>query len=206
MVRFLIWNAARSSLVYIEMKRVTLRNIRGSLGLGLLASLAAHVALFGDRHAVGGVYHWALLQMASAVALGFVAFLGTFAWALSRKSSDRRILAARLREQLPSMGSIVASTVTWYVGIEATEPHHVAAPTIALVAVLAASSYLVCRLAHAMATTLAHVAVTLSHQSFSPRLPAWRRIPRGRVVSRHADLARRRLARPPPIAFTFSHA
>mgnify|MGYP001381482705 CR=1 FL=1 len=198
-----VWNAARSSLVYIEMESVTLRNIRGSLVLGLLVSLAAHVALFGGQHTVGGAYHAVLMQGTSAVTLGFVAFLGALAWALSRSSSDGSVLAARLREQLPGLGSVVASAASWYAGIEAIEPHHLGAPVIELLVVLIAASYLVLLLARAMTDTFAHAAITISRTSFSPRVPAWRRRPRERVLARHSFQARRRFARPPPVAVAF---
>jgi hypothetical protein len=188
------------------MTGVTLRTIRVGLGLGLPAALIAHGALFGGQHAVGGAYHGVLVQATSTVALAFVALLWTCAWALSRNFSDGRVLAGRLRERLPSVGSVVASAAVWYLGIEALEPHHLSAPALAVFLGLAIASCFVLGLARAMADAFAHLAVTLARGSFSPRVPAWRRIPREPAVARRAHLARRRYARPPPIASTFSYA
>ncbi len=188
------------------MERVTLRNIRSSLGLGLLASLAAHFALFGRQHAVGGPYHALLLLLTSAIALGFVVFLGTRAWALSREFRSGSVVAARLREQFPGVGSVVASTALWYAEIEAVEPHHLSAPAIALLVTLTAASFLVLCLAHAMANAFAHAAAASYHPSFSPREPAWQRRPQGHLSVRYSLPAHRRFARPPPIMFVFPRA
>ena len=188
------------------MDRVTLRKIPGGLALGLLASLAAHVALYGGDHAVGGAYHAALLQVALEVAVGFVALVGAVAWTQSGSSVDGSVLAARLRERLPGVEIVVASAAAWYVGVEAIEPHHISAPAIALLAALAAASYAVSRLAHAITDAFARAAIAIFCTSFSPRAPTWRRRPRGRLIPRQSFLARRRFARPPPVAFAFPRA
>ncbi|HUY11358.1 MAG TPA: hypothetical protein VMV73_03760 [Candidatus Dormibacteraeota bacterium] len=185
---------------------MTLRAIRGSLVLGLLAALVAHVALFGGQHAIGGAYHALLMQATSAVSLGFVVFVGALAWGLSGNAGSGRVLSTRLREELPGIGSVVASAAAWYAGIEAIEPHHLGAPVIALIVALTAASYLVFRLARAVVDGFALVAVALCHSPFSPRLPAWGRRPRWLLILAHSFLAGRRFARPPPIALGFSRA
>jgi hypothetical protein len=184
------------------MTRVTLRKVPGALALGLLASLAAHAALYGAEHAIGGAYHAVLLQITLAAALGFVMFVGALALTLSRNSTDGSVVAARLRERLPGVGSVIAAAAAWYVAVEAIETHHAGSPGIALFAALAASSYAALRLAHAITDAFARAAISISRTSFSPRAPAWRRRPRGRVIPRHSFLARRRFARPPPITFS----
>ena len=185
---------------------MTLRKIPGSLALGLLASLAAHTALFGGGHAVGGAYHALLLQIASSAALGFVALMGALAWTQSGSWMDGSVLAARLRERLPGVGSVVVSASAWYAGVEAIEPHHVGASGILLLAALAAASYAVLLLARALTKTLARAVIAIFSTSFSPRAPVWRRRPRGRLTARRSFLARRLFARPPPVAFAFPRA
>lgn len=188
------------------MNRVTLRKIPAGLALGLFASLAAHLALYGRQHAVGGASHAVLMQISSAAALACIAMLGALAWSQSRHFADGRALAASLRERLPGLGTVVTSAAAWYAVVEAIEPHHAGASGFAPIAALAAASYAVLRLARAMAGTFAHAAMTIFRTSFSPRVPAWRRRPRERVVARRSSQARRRFARPPPIAFGFPRA
>lgn len=188
------------------MNRVTLRKIPAGLALGLIASLIAHVALYGRQHAVGGTYHALLMQISSTAVLAFIALLGALAWSQSRNLADGRALATFLRERLPSLGTVVTSGAAWYAGVEAIEPHHAGASGFALLAALGAASYALLHLARAMADTFAHAAIMISRTSFSPAVPAWRRRPRERVVARHSIQARRRFARPPPIVFGFSRA
>lgn len=188
------------------MTGVTLGKVPGALALGLLASLAAHAALYGGEHAVGGAYHALLLQITLAGALGFVALAGALAWTQSGLSADGSVLAVRLRERLPGLGSVIPATAAWYVAVEAIEPHHAAAPAIALLAALVAASYAVLRLAHAITNALARAVIAISRTPFSPRAPAWRRRPRGRLIARPSFLTRRRFARPPPIAFESARA
>jgi hypothetical protein len=178
---------------------VSLRKVPGSLALGLFASLAAHAALFGGEHAIGGAYHAVLIQIAVAAALGFVALAGALAFAQSGFSTDGSIVAARLRERLPGIGSVVAAAAAWYAGIETVEPHHAGVPAFALLAALAVASYAALRLARAITDAFARAAIAISRTSFSPRAPAWCRRPRGRPIPRRPVLTRRRFARPPPI-------
>lgn len=182
------------------------QKLPGALALGLLASLAAHAALFGGEHTVGGSYHGMLVQVALTVVLGFGALLGALAWAQSGNSSDGSVLAVRLRERLPGFLGIIVSTAMWYVAIEAIEPHHAAAPAIALIAALAAVSYVVLRLARAIADTFARVVIAIFRSPFSPRTPAWQRRPRVRPIARLTIPTRRRFARPPPVAFALIRA
>jgi hypothetical protein len=180
---------------------MALRKVPGGLALGLLASLGAHAALYGGQHAVGGAYHALVVQIALAAAVAFVALIGAVASIQAGSSTDGSILAARLRERLPGFGSVVAAAAIWYAGVEAVEPHHAGAPAIALLAALAAASYAALRLAHLISNALACVVIAIARTSFSPRTPAWRRRPRGRVIAGRSFLARSWFARPPPIAF-----
>jgi hypothetical protein len=188
------------------MTRVTLGKVPGALALGLLASLAAHAALYGGDHAVGGAYHALVLQIALAGALGFVALVGALAWTQSGSSANGSVLAVRLRERLPGIGSVIPAAAAWFVAVEAIEPHHTGAPAIALLAALAAASYGALRLAHAITNALARAAFAIAREAFAPRAPAWRRRPRGRLIARPSLATCRRFARPPPIAFDSARA
>lgn len=188
------------------MTRVTLGKVPGALALGLLASLAAHAALYGGEHAVGGAYHALLLQIALAAGLGFLALAGALAWTQSGGGADGSILAVRLRERLPGVGSIIPAAAAWYVAIEAVEPHHAGAPAIALLVALAAASYAAWRLAHAITSALARAVIAIVRTSFSPRAPAWRRRPRGRLIVRRTFSTPRRFARPPPVELASARA
>lgn len=181
-----------------------LRKALGPLALGLFASLVAHAALYGGQHGVGGAYHPLLMQLTLAAAIGFVASLGALAWLQSGSLTDGSVLAGRLRQRLPGVGSVIAAAASWYVGVEAIEPHHAHAPAIALLAALAAASYVTLHLARALAKVFAHATVAIFRTPFSPRAPAWRRRPRGPLVPRALFLTRRLFARPPPIAFALS--
>ncbi len=182
------------------MTHLTLRKVPGALALGLIASLAAHAALYGGGHAVGGAYHTLVLEIALAATLGFVALAAGLARAQSGSSADGSVLAARLRELLPGAGGVIAAAAAWYTTIESIEPHHAAAPMLALLAALAAASYAALRLAHAMTDALTRAALAISRAAFSPRTPTWRRRARPRPIARRLFSTRRRFARPPPIA------
>jgi hypothetical protein len=185
---------------------MTLRKVPGGLALGLLATLVAHAALYGGEHVIGGAYHPLVVQIALASAIGLVALLGALAWIQAGTLTDGSVLAARLRQRLPSIGTVIAAGCVWYVGVEAIEPHHTGAPWIALFAALVAASYAVLRLAHAITETFARAAIAISRTPFSPRTPAWHRRRHERPVSRRSFLTRRRFARPPPIAFALLRA
>jgi hypothetical protein len=188
----------------VELARVKLRKVPGCIVLGLLAAMAAHAALY--QHAMGGAYHALVLQIAQTAALGFVALVGALAWTQSESAPDGSVLAARLCERLPGVGSVVASAAALYLAIEAIEPHHAGAPVIALLGALAAASYVVLHLARAISGGFARAVFAISRKSFLPRAPAWRRRSRGRLIPRPSFVARRRFARAPPVAFAFSRA
>ena len=188
------------------MNRVTLHKVPGGLALGLFAALAAHTALYGGEHAMGGAYNALLMQIGLAAALGFVALVGALAWTQSDCSTEGTVLAARLRERLPGVGSLIAAAAAWHVGVEAIEPHHAGVPGIALLVALAVASYAALRLARAIINVFARAAIAIFRTSFSLRALTWRRRLRGRLIPRRSFLTRRRFARPPPIAFALQRA
>jgi hypothetical protein len=178
---------------------VTLRKVPGALALGLLASLTAHAALYGNGHAMGGLYHALILQAALVGALGLLLFFGALALSASR-TAQGSVLAARLRERLPSFIGVLLGATAWYVAAEAIEPHHVDSSPIAAIAALALAAWLVRLVARGIAAALAHAVIAVFRASFSPRTPAWERRSRPRPIRRRPIWTRRRFARPPPIA------
>lgn len=182
------------------MTRVTLQKVPGAVTLGLLASLAAHVGLYGSDHAMGGSYHGLLLQVALTGLLGLVAFFGAMAWSDAGATTDGTVLAARLRDRLPGGSAVLFSAGLWFVAAESLEPGHVAAPLALSLAALIAASYAVAWLAGAITGAVAQAALAATRACFSPRTPSWRRRSREAIVPRRILFTRRRFARPPPIA------
>jgi hypothetical protein len=179
---------------------VTLLKVPGAIALGLLASLAAHAVLFGGGHEMGGFFHGLLVQAALAGGVGLFGFFGALAWAESNGSADGSILAARLRERLPSLYLIVPATTLWYGVAESIEPHHAAISPVAVLAALGAAAFVVLRLTIAIIGALARAVISVSRSPFLSRTPCWRRRARLRPLVRRAYWTRRRFARPPPIA------
>lgn len=187
------------------MTPVALRRVPGALILGLLASLAAHAALYGGSHAMGGSYHGLLVQVALAGLLALSAFFGALAWASGSRTSDGTVLAARMRHKLPAAASVLLAAGAWYVVGESIEPGHAAAPVAASLLALVAASFAVAWLARAVTSAIARVVLAITNPPFLSRTPSWQRRPRGRIASRRTVLTHRRFARPPPIA-TFNGA
>jgi hypothetical protein len=179
---------------------VTLRKVPGALALGLLASLAAHAALFGGEHAMGGTYHALLVQAALGTAVSLLVFFGALAWTESANAAQGTVLAVRLRERLPGLASTAAATLLWYSAAETIEPHHAGASPLAAALILVAAAWLVLRLAGATVDVLSGAVIAILRLSFAPRTPWWRRRSAARPLARRPLLTRRRFARPPPVA------
>jgi hypothetical protein len=176
---------------------VTLGKVPATLVLGLLASLAAHA---GGGHVMGGAYHELLAQGALGAAICLLLFFGALAWCGSQGVTDGSVLAVRLRARLPGIGLMLAGASLWYAAIEAIEPHHAGPAPLATLAAVAVLGWLVLRFARAAIDILAGAVITVLRISFTPRTPSWKRRPRSRPVRRLRLRARRRFARPPPIA------
>lgn len=183
----------------LEKSIVTLRKVPATLTLGLLASLAAHTALFGQGHAMGGGYHAALVQTALAGALCLLAFFGALAWNGSAGTADGSVVAARLRARLPGAASLFAATLLWYGAAETLEPHHAPVSMIVAILALAGIAWLLLRLANAIVTIVAGAVIAVRSTPFAPRAIPRSRRPRTHLVPRRAPFARRRFARPPPV-------
>jgi hypothetical protein len=179
---------------------VTLRKVPGCLTLGLLASLAAHAALYGRGHAMGGEYHTLLLEAALAGGLSLLAFFGALAWGGSKHAADGSIVGARLQARLPGTGALFASALLWYGAAEAIEPHHLAATPLAAGIALALAAWVLACLARAFVRVVAGTVIAARRAHFSPRTFFWQRRAARRPLIRRAPLTRRRFARPPPTA------
>lgn len=182
----------------IEKTNVTLRKVPGALALGLLASLAAHGALYRGEHAMGGAYHPLLVQAAGALSVSLLAFFGALAWS-GTVVADGSVLAARLRDRLPNFFWILPVTAFWYAAAETIEPnHHPASPVVVLIS-LGAAAWVVLRLARCIVGALARAAIALLRAAFSPRAPSWSRRPHLQPIRRRPLRAYRRFVRPPPV-------
>jgi hypothetical protein len=178
---------------------VTLRKVPGAVALGLLASLGAHAALFGDGHAVGGAYHALLLEGGLAAAVSLIAFFSALAWSESGLTADGSVVATRLRDGLPSLAAVFASAGAWYALAEAAEPQHAAAAPVFAIGVLALAAWLILRFARTIARAVGAAVFAIRGTVFAPRLPLRRCRPQLRPLPRRLLFARRRFARPPPI-------
>jgi hypothetical protein len=178
---------------------VTFRKVPGVLALGLLASLTAHAVLYRGEHAMGGLYHALLVQGGLAAAVSLAAFFGALAWSASGATADGSVVASRLRDRLPGLGTLIASAGGWYALAEAVEPLHAAASPVFAFGVLALSACVVLRLASAVARAIGAAVFAVRRAVFAPRLLFRSRRPQLRPLPRRPLVSRRRCARPPPI-------
>lgn len=179
---------------------MTLRKVPGALALGLAVSLAAHAALYGGEHSVGGSYHALLLQAAGAGLVSLLILLASLAWKGARHAADGTVLASRLECYLPGFGSLATAGSVWYLLAERAEPQHAGAANLTIVLALAAASALVAFVTRAAVRAAAVVIFAVARYGFSTRAPSWTRQARSRPFVRRRSHARRRFARPPPIA------
>ncbi len=134
---------------------MTLRQLPGASVLGLVTALVAHGILFGGRHAWGGVYHDALLQLTFAAVIALTAATAALLWTGARYAADGTILAARLRELLPSWSAVAVFAVGWFAFGECLEAVHPGVPLLAIAVLLSACAWLIWRVALAALRVLA---------------------------------------------------
>lgn len=180
---------------------MTLRKVPGALALGLLASLAAHAALFGGTHLMGGDYHALLTQLAIGAGASLAFFYALLAWGGARVAVNGSVLAARLSARLPGLGSIFVSATVWYAAAELVEARHPGIPWIAVPVALALASWLFQWVSRLALAVLAGAILAVFGSSFAPRTPSWARFTLYARPVRPVLWARRRFARPPPIGF-----
>jgi hypothetical protein len=177
---------------------VNTRRIPGAILLGLLASLVAHAAAFGDGHAVGGAFHDPLVAAALAAAVGLFAGFAAMAWIGAGRHADGSVLASRLEARLPRPVGLAAASAVWLATAEMLEGAHLGAPPLTLALSLAAAAALVYACAAGIVRLLAGIAVAVRRTTFAPRAP--RRLRRAYAVVHATPAGRtgRRFARPPP--------
>jgi hypothetical protein len=178
---------------------VILRKVPGALALGLLASLGAHAALYGNEHAMGGGYHAAFVQVAIAAVLGLFLGASALAWSSAGRTPDGSVLAARLTDRLPGFAPLAVATALWFGVAEAIEPHHAGTAALVTLLALALAAATVRLLAVVGLAFLARVVFAIARPAFSPRTPCWARRPESPAPLRRILCGRRRFARPPPI-------
>ncbi len=176
---------------------VRTRGLPGALALGLLASLVAHAAAFGDGHSQAGAYHNVFLGLA---AFGLTALAaGVFACALrSGCCRDGSVLAARLAGFIPGKRLLVLSSVGWFALGESLERAHAPAPLLLLAALIAAAVLVIRALAIVLLRAIAAIAIAILRVPFAPRLPVRAHRLRRPAPRRRAAILRRPVTRPPP--------
>jgi hypothetical protein len=162
--------------------------------------LAAHTALYGGEHAMGGAYNELLLEVAMMGSAGFAAFLGALAWMGAQGAADGSILATRLRTHVPSFASVTGAAGLWFVLGERIEARHSSPGAWLTVAFLLSAVWLLLALTRWLVRLLAGTIVAIARASFAARTPEWVRPAKPLLFVRRRPLLRRRFARPPPIA------
>ncbi len=176
---------------------MSLRQLPGALILGLLASLVAHAAGFGDGHMAAGAYHELLSTLAFAGAGGALITAVIAAFGKAGSCAQGSVLASRLCTWIPGASAVALAGGAWFTLIESLEPAHGPA-SFAIVALAMLAAALALRgLAVLTARALARCAITIVRVAVAPRkvffvghysAPA--------TVTPH--FARRIVTRPPP--------
>ncbi len=181
--------------------RMRALELPGAIALGLLASLLAHTAAYGQSHAMGGGYHELLLAAAALALGGSIVAAAAVAWAGAGRLIEGSILAARLRHTLPGLPAIAGAAGLWFTLAEHIEPHHDTLSPLLLIVALVLASWLVRTLARAALLLLATMAVAIrALDDYAPHVVTW--------AARHIEAPHfesalrvaRRFARPPPSA------
>jgi hypothetical protein len=160
--------------------------------LGLPIALFAHALVFGGEHAAGGAFSSAAL---AAGALGLVLVIALHSRCLVQGS----VLAARLRDRLPSFIGLAATGTIWFGALELCENAH-SLPLLAIAAALFAACVLVRTAVCAVARSIADIAIVLTGHTHVParaesRIQALHNQP---VAARSFAHVRRLFSRPPP--------
>jgi hypothetical protein len=177
---------------------VTIRKLPGAVGLGLLASLVAHAAIYGNEHAFGGNYNTTLLSLALAALLGFAFAVANLAWA-GRDCCVGTILASRLAELVPPLPALALSASAWFTCGELIERAHAPAPFWLIAAALCAAAFGVRYFSKLLVRAVAAITIAIVARPFSARIFRAPRIFVVLTIARAATYLGRRFARPPPV-------
>ena len=178
---------------------VRLRQFPAIAILGLLASLVAHTASYGNNHEAGGTYHSALILLALGGAGALAVGVAALAWFGVRRHADGSILACALRPLVPPVAALAVSASLWFAAIESLEPDHAWHASFILVAFfLIAASLLINMASRALVRAIAEIVVAIARAPFARRPVCYRRRFTHRSSARRTDFVYRRFARPPP--------
>jgi hypothetical protein len=176
---------------------IVIRRFSGTVVIGLFAAMAAHAAVYGNGHVLGGAYAGAV-QILSAIGAAFVVGLWfAVGWA-SKGISNGSIVKTRLGELLPSWPSITAAAVVWFSVVESLEHDgHADAPASVLIAAIVVFSFLARALGRAFLQVLSDAVFGDRGLAPKSRMPGWTMTAAVPVAPR-ASFGRARVARPPP--------
>ncbi len=176
---------------------MTLRQLPGALILGLLASLVAHTAGYGNGHTEAGAYHELLATLAFAGAGGALIAAICAAFGNVGTCAQGSILSARLCTWIPGAGAVAVAGGTWFAFIESLEPAHGPASFIIIALAMLVAALALRGLAVLTARVLASCAIAIARVATARRVVFFiRRYAAPAVVTPH--LARRIVTRPPP--------
>jgi hypothetical protein len=173
--------------------------IPGSLALGLLAAFAAHAAVYGGEHEMGGAFHAALVLLAIFSALGGVTAWLAVGWACGDRLGDGTIVAANLARVLPPAPAVFVSATAWFWLAESIEDGHADAPLAVLAIALAIASVLVAAAAKAALRAIAGIVFRPNARRFVAQTPFWDAASPAQLAIEPVAHIRRRFARPPPV-------
>ncbi len=176
---------------------MSLRQLPGALILGLLASLAAHAAGFGEGHTEAGAYHNVLSILAFAGAGGALVAAVCAAFGNLGTCAQGTILAARLCTWIPGSGAVALAGGVWFSFIESLEPAHGPASFFIIALAMLLAALTLRGLAVLTARLLATCAIAIARIATAPRVVFFIRCYAApAIVTPH--LARRIVTRPPP--------
>jgi hypothetical protein len=177
---------------------MSLRQLPGALGAGLLASLLAHAAAFGDGHAEGGPFHVIFLVLAGAALLGFGLAAARTAAAAAGYAQSGSVLAGRLAGLVPSKLPVVASAFGWFALGESLEAEHSPASLLVLLVAIVAVALALRIAALAALRALAAIVISCETQRFRARSPRGIAYAPAAVRLPASPRVRRRSGRAPP--------
>ncbi len=198
MVTFAALNRVEAVLAK-KIRAVVIRRLPGTLVFGLLAAMAAHAAVYGGGHEMGGAHGEELRSIAAIAASGIAAFWAGLCWSGRNAATDGTVLASRMAGVLPSWPAIAAAGTAWFFLIESLERDgHADAPMAVLLVALVVAALAAHAAGRAFLGVLSQVVFSPGAASVKARSPIFcDRIVR--VSFAHLTVfGRAYVARPPP--------
>jgi len=176
-----------------------MQRLPGSLVLGLLSAFAAHAALYGGGHVMGGAWGGALQVTAAFSTAGFVAAWLALGWACGDRLGDGSIAFSKLSKVLPSASHVVLAAAGWFWLAESIEDGHADAPIVLLAIAVALSGTLVRMLAACAMRALTGIIFGARARAFRGQEPFGSLALPALLLQESVAHIRRRFARPPPV-------